>query len=126
MSADSTQAFTDPKELESLSAIMDSLPQTQYGKQESWTTGKVRFEFFPEGYIALSKELATGLHPRLEILLANHPVDEVDIRLMEICTYCSIVVDGTYDLAERDKLCFILAGRLEAMRELPSPQIVIQ
>lgn len=107
-------------------ALIDSLPQTEYGKQDSWTNGKVRFELFPEGYIALNKELATGLHPKLEKLLANHPADETDIKLAEIANYCLIALDATYTLAERDKLCFILAGRLEALRELPSPQVIIQ
>lgn len=101
-----------------------NLPQTEYGKQESWTNGKIRFEMFPEGYIALNKELATGLHPKLEKLLANHPADETDIKLAEIASYCSIALDATYTLAERDKLCFILAGRLEVLRELPPAQTV--
>jgi hypothetical protein len=107
-------------------SLMDQLPQTEYGKQESWTNGKVRFEMFPEGYIALNKELATGLHPKLENLLQKHPVDEVDIKLAEIASYCQVALDATYTLAERDKLCFILAGRLEALRELPAPTVVIQ
>lgn len=108
-------------------ALLDQLPQTEYGKQEAWTNGKIRFEMFPEGYIALNKELATGLHPKLEALLAKHPVDETDIKLSEIAAYCSIALDATYTLGERDKLCFILAGRLEALREIPAAQnIVIQ
>jgi hypothetical protein len=106
--------------------LYDQLPQTTYGEQKEFSLGKLTVQMFPEGYIALNKELATDLHPKLVALLANHPADEVDIRLMEICTYCSIAVDGEYTLAERDKLCFILAGRLEALRELPSLQIVIQ
>lgn len=107
-------------------ALIDSLPQTEYGKQDTWTNGKVRFEMFPEGYIALNRELATGLHPKLEKLLANHPADETDIKLAEIANYCLIALDATYTLAERDKLCFILAGRLEALRELPAPTVIIQ
>lgn len=109
----------------SMRALMDSLPQTEYGKQETWSNGKYKFEMFPEGYIALNKELATGLHPKLEKLLANHPADDVDVKLSEIALYCAVVLDATYTLAERDKLCFILAGRLEAMREMPS-NIVVQ
>ena len=106
--------------------LYDQLPQTVYGTQESWSNGKIRFEMFPEGYIALNKELATGLHPKLEKLLANNPAaDDVDVRLSQIAVYCAIALDGTYNLEERDKLCFILAGRLEALRELPSPQIVV-
>lgn len=117
---------TENKQVNPDQALLDQLPQTEYGKQESWSTGKIRFEMFPEGYIALNKELATGLHPKLEKLLEKHPLDETDIKLAEIAAYCSVALDATYTLGERDKLCFILAGRLEALRELPSPSIVIQ
>ena len=83
-------------------------------------------EYFPDGYNALSKELATGLHSGLEKKLSNHPVDEVDIKLAEIASHCSIVLNGTYTLEARDKLCFLLAGRLEVLRELPSAQVILQ
>lgn len=102
-------------------ALMDSIPQTEYGKQETWSNGKYHFEMFPEGYIALNKELATNLHPKLYELLANNPAgDDVDVRLAQIAAYCEVMLDATYTLAERDKLCFILAGRLEAKREAPA------
>ena len=81
-------------------------------------------EMFPEGYQALSKELATGLHPKLEKLLAKHPVDEIDVKLAEIAGYVGVLLDGTYTIEERDKLCYILAGRLEVLREFPKPQII--
>ena len=79
---------------------------------------------FPEGYIALNKELASGFHSALEAKLANHPVDEVDIRLAEIATHCSVILDGIYTLAERDHLCAVLAGRLEVLREI-APTIYV-
>ena len=106
--------------------LLDSLPQTEYGSRETFSNGKVIFEFFPEGFIVLQKEIATGLHPKLEKLLANHPADETDIKLAEIAAYCSVALDATYTLAERDRLCYILAGRLEVLRELPAPQIILQ
>ena len=118
--------MSDTPTLPATVSLADQLPQTEYGKQETWTNGKIKFEMFPEGYIALNRELATGLHPKLEKLLANHPADETDIKLAEISAYCSIALDATYTLAERDKLCFILAGRLEALRELPSPTTIVQ
>lgn len=108
----------------SLQAIMDQLPQTEYGKQEKWSNGKVTFEMFPEGYIALNKELATGLHPKLEEHLRQFPADEVDIRLARIAAYCEVMLDATYTIEERDRLCFVLAGRLEALRETPTGIIV--
>ena len=104
---------------------VSQLPQTNYGEQKETSNWKYTIQFFPEGYIALNKELATGLHPKLEKLLANHLADEVDIKLAEIATYCSVALDGVYTLAERDKLCFILAGRLEVLREIPHIQNVI-
>lgn len=96
-----------------------------YGDIKVISNGKIRIEFFPDGFIALNKELATGLHPKLEKLLANHPADEVDIRLSEIALYCQVALDGTYTLPERDKLCFILVGRLENLRELPAAQTIV-
>jgi len=104
--------------------LLDSLPQTAYGTQEVFSNGKYTFEFFPEGFITLAKELATGLHPRLEKLLSNHPIEEIDIKLAEIAAYCSVALDATYTLEERDKLCYILTGRLEVLRELPAVQII--
>jgi len=80
--------------------------------------GKYTVEMFPAGYIALNKELATGYHPALEKNLNNYPVDEVDIRLATIATYCGIVMDGAYPLDSRSELCSILAGRLEMLRDL--------
>jgi len=103
-----------------LNALVDLLPKTKFGEGEEWSNGKTRFQMFPEGYIALNKELATGLHPKLEVLLNAQPNDEIDIKLSQIAVYCEIVLDGTYDIASRDKLCFILAGRLSKLREAPN------
>lgn len=105
--------------------LVASLPQTEFGKRETYQLGKYTVEMLPEGYQALNKELATGLHPKLEKLLANHPADEVDIKLAEISAYCLIILDGTYTIEERDKLCYILAGRLEVLREIPEAQKII-
>lgn len=85
---------------------------------KSWMLGKFTVEMFPEGYIALNKELATGYHPKLESNLNNYPVDEIDIRLATIATYCGIVMDGMYTIQSRSELCAILAGRLELLRDL--------
>lgn len=87
--------------------------QLKYDKR-----GRYTLEYFPEGFIALQKELATGLHPKLEKLLANHPADELDIRLAEIASYCQVVLEGTYTIEERSNLCSILVGRLELLREI--------
>jgi hypothetical protein len=82
-------------------------------------------EYFPEGLIALQKELATGLHPQLEKLLANHPANEWEIKIAEIATYCGVLLDDTYHKEDFNKLGFILAGRLEVLREIPKAQNII-
>lgn len=87
--------------------------------------GKTILEFFPPGYISLQKELSTGLHKSLEAKLANHPPDELDMKLAEIAMHCSVVIDGTYTLEEREHLCWVLAGRLEVLREIPTGAIVM-
>ncbi len=83
-------------------------------------------EYFPEGIIALQKELATGLHPQLEKLLANHPVNEWEIKLAEIAAYCGVLLNDTYHPEDLNKLGFILAGRLEVLREIAPAQTIIQ
>lgn len=82
-------------------------------------------EMFPEGYQALNAELATGLHPKLEGLLGEHPVDEIDVKLSIIAHYCAILLDGVYTIEERDHLCHLLVGRLQVLREIPKAQTII-
>lgn len=82
--------------------------------------GQLKIEYFPEGIIALNAELATGLHPRLEKLLANHPANETEIRLAEIASYVGVILDGIYHPEDLNNLGRILAGRLEVLRETPS------
>lgn len=86
--------------------------------------GRMLCQMFGDGMIALNKELATGLHPKLEALLKQHPVEETEVRLAQIAQYCEIILDATYSPEEIDRLASILAGRLEVLRELPGPQIV--
>lgn len=86
--------------------------------------GKFTVEFFPEGYILLNRELATGYHPALEILLSGLPTDEVDLRLSVIAHYLGIILDGAYTLEARSELCAIMSGRLEVIREYPLAQSI--
>jgi hypothetical protein len=86
---------------------------------KTFSLGKYTVEMFPEGYILLNKELASGYHPKLTEILNGYPVDEVDMRLSAISLYCGVVLDGSYTVEERARLCAILAGRLEVMREIP-------
>ena len=85
----------------------------------------LKLEFFPEGIIALNKELATGLHPKLEVELAKEPMKEWEMKLARIAAYCGIVLDGDYGRMEIDQLGSILAGRLEVLRELPRAEIIL-
>lgn len=85
----------------------------------------LRIEFFPEGYIALNRELATDFHPKLAGMLREQPVDEVDIKLAIISHYCAVLLDGVYTLEARDKLCHILVGRLQLLRVHPEAQSIV-
>ena len=82
------------------------------------TAGGVTLEFFPPGHIALSRELATGHHPKLAASLNRFLPEEIELKIAEVAMYCGIVLDGTYTLEERDKLCSILTGRLQVLREV--------
>ena len=79
--------------------------------------GKFIIEEMPEGYILLGREIATGYHPALERILMRIPSAELDTRLLAICTYCDIVVDGYYTIQERSILCALLSGRLFNLRD---------
>lgn len=81
-------------------------------------------EFFPEGIIALQKELASGYHPTLAQKLANHRTEDWEIKLAEIASHCSVILNDTYQVEDLDKLGFILAGRLEVLREVIPAQII--
>jgi hypothetical protein len=91
---------------------------------KQFVQGKFTVEFFPEGYILLNRELATGYHPALEILLQQIPADEIDLRLSVIAHYLGIVLDGTYTIEARSELCAIMSGRLELCREFAAAQTV--
>lgn len=86
---------------------------------------RLKHYLFPDGIINLNKELATGLHPKLEKLLLEQPVHEIEIRLAAISLYCGVVLDGVYSPMDLDNLCNILVGRLEVLRELPIAQKIL-
>ena len=85
----------------------------------------MQIKMLPDGIIALNKELATGLHQRLEHLLERHGTTEWEIRFAHIAAYCSIILDSTYYPEDFDRLGHILAKRLGEMRETPDIQIII-
>ena len=83
-----------------------------------FTSGKYTVELMPEGYVLLGQEIATGYHPALETILMRIPIAELDERLLAICGYCSVIVDGVYTIQERSILCANLSGRLFHLRDL--------
>lgn len=86
--------------------------------------GKVIVEFFPDGFIALNKELSSGYHSSLIPLLEGTPVDEIDEKIAKIAVYCGVILDGIYTVQERSILCSTLAGRLELLRDPVKMEVV--
>lgn len=91
-----------------------------------YTNGKQVLEFFPEAYIRLQKELATGLHEVLCENLAKQPIDELDVKLAIIASHCNVLLDGVYTLKEREKLCDILVQKLIEIRKRGDTIILLQ
>ena len=85
------------------------------------------YEYFPQEYIELQKELATGYHPQLEkILTINGGTSEdIDLKIAQIAAYCEVMLDGVYTLEERMRLCDILRKKLIEKRENPNKGIVL-
>lgn len=75
---------------------------------------------FHENRVALNQEVK--LHPALLERLANHPVDEFEVRLAEIAAYCDVLLNGEYYPEDLDRLCGILFKRLYCMR---SPLVLV-
>lgn len=84
-----------------------------------------KLHFFPEGVILLNKELATGVHPKLEAILSKHDSNDWELRLADIAAYCDVVIDSYFVDEDLNKLCAILSGRLQVLRELPAAQIIL-
>lgn len=67
-------------------------------------------DYFGKEKEDLTKEVKN--HPQLLALLANHPVDEFEIKLAEIAAYCEVILDGEYSQGEIRHLCKILTEKL--------------
>lgn len=87
-------------------------------------TKSMIYEFFPDEYLALERELRTDYHPKLVAILGQYPVDEVDIKLAQTAAYCEVILDGDYNLEDRIQLCRILKEKLILKRELPKTQVI--
>jgi hypothetical protein len=82
-------------------------------------------EMFPEEYVQLNRELATDYHPKLQELLRNCGPDDMDLKLSRIAIHVGIVLDGTYTLDERRKLCDILRQRLILLRQSEKEKSIV-
>lgn len=82
-------------------------------------------EYFPEEYIQLQRELATGLHTRIVDIISQYPADEIDIKLAQIAAYCEIGLNGEYTLEDRRGLCVLLTEKLKLKRERPGGIVVL-
>lgn len=87
--------------------------------------GKVVFEVFPQEYRDLDAELKTEYHPKLSAVLAGINMDDMDLKIAHIASYCEVVLDGAYDVADRTKLCGVLVKKLKEKREDPEAQTII-
>lgn len=82
-------------------------------------------EYFPQAYIELQRELNTGLHKDIVDIISRYPADEIDIKLAQIASYCEVLLDGDYTLADRIKLCEILVEKLKQKRERPDGILIV-
>lgn len=83
---------------------------------------KLIIQQFPESFIALNREIP--YHPQLVEFLQKHPANEFELRMAEICAYCSIALDGQYTPGDMERLADILVRRLVAKRTR-SPEITV-
>lgn len=85
-------------------------------------------QLLPEPLIELNKELATGLHPRLEKELAavGGSDDAFIERFATIAAYCEVALDGLYTSDQMVAMVqeFFLPRMLKK-RENPNPTIYI-
>ena len=82
-------------------------------------------EFFPHEYLVLQKEVFSEYHPRLHSILQQINAEDLDMKLAHIASYCEVVLDGSYTLEDRIKLCVILTEKLMLKREVPEAQVIL-
>lgn len=85
-----------------------------------------KLDIWPDEVIQLNRELASGLHPKLEANLSQIPDADFAERFSRIATYCDIVMDGMYEV---ETLCQVIKNeilpRLERRRENPNKTIIL-
>lgn len=97
---------------------------TQDTKIEIETHKEIIFELFPQEYIELQRELATGIHQQIVAIIERYPADEMDIKLAQIAAYCEVILEGDYNLTDRRALCKVLTEKLVSKREMPKSIIL--
>lgn len=88
----------------------------------------MHLQLLPEPLIELNKELATGLHPKLEKdLAAIGGSDDAFIeRFATIAAYCGVALDGMYTSDQMVAMVeMFFLPRLVGKRENPNPTIYI-
>jgi len=85
-------------------------------EQENFADKKnLRFEIFPPQILALNQEVIH--HPELMKILANQEEKDVYIKLLEIGTYCNVlVIAEIYTHADILELCEKLTAELYRKR----------
>lgn len=73
-------------------------------------------QYFPQEFLDLQQEIMH--HPDLQEKLANHPSNELEIKLAEIASHCEILLDDTYDEEDLKRLAKILTKRLFEKRTM--------
>lgn len=76
----------------------------------TWT----HLDYFDRRLLNLNKELTS--HPKLMERIANHPSNELEVIMAEVCAYCEVILDGTYTLGDLSILAEICTRKLEAKR----------
>jgi hypothetical protein len=74
------------------------------------------YEYFPQELIDLRIEIQK--HPALLKILHEQAEKDIYIQLMEIATYCSILVAGDYTQEDMLGLCREMTKKLMSMRTI--------
>jgi len=67
------------------------------------------YEYFPQEYIALKKEVQN--HP--DLLIALYTATGFEESIGTIAAYCDVILDGSYSPEDVVKLCDILVMKLK-------------
>lgn len=94
---------------------------------ENYGNGKYIFELFPIEYVELNVEMAQAWHKKLhaKIAEAGASMQDVDLKLALIASYCEVMMEDVYTLEDRIRLCKILKQKLILLREVESPQKIL-